>query len=174
MTTPMTTPTSIPTVGECASRALRDFVAIRAAQSAAPATLSWTATSGDLPTPRRREAAPASSPQIVSVTRTSIDLLMSCLRLAEKFPREARGPLVAALPFSGLEVQLLQSVPREADATLQFQIAQRIQEWITRSPVFVDESRVDVADFLMRLRPHLDSWDERAQVDELIDRLSES
>lgn len=136
----------LPTVGECASKALNDFVELRAQHGKAASTA--------------RSA----------VRDVAVDFTRVVLTLLNKLPAGSRNELAAALPFSNLEIELFQD-GTFTNTGLATAIARRLIEWADRSPVLVEEANVHAADFLAFLNPLLDAWAQRQRADELRDRL---
>lgn len=88
------------------------------------------------------------------------ELVHGCLRLGAKFPAQTRRCFEACLPFTRLELALLRHGVGD-DGPAEREIALRVWEWATRSPVFVDEANVHAGDFLCQLSVHLDLWSQR-------------
>lgn len=127
----------IPTVGEYAARALTSFVELHAAG---------------------RHLAPSRTTP--AVRRAAVELVQACLGMMRKFPLQAREDFASVLPLTQLELELIARTPFEAPEIAEV-LAQRLAEWASRSPILVDEANVHAADFLERLGPHLDRWNER-------------
>jgi hypothetical protein len=126
----------IPTVGEHAGRALANFKALQDA----------VATSD-----QQRSAAARMS---------AVEFVRTCLALMGKFPMQARLDFASVLPFTHLELELMNS-GRLEDAPVAEAITQRLLKWVQGSPIRVDNANVHAADFLVRLAPHLDLWSQR-------------
>lgn len=136
----------IPTVGEHAGRALASFT-----------TLQNTV---DLPHRQRSATARVAAAEFVR----------ACLALMRKFPAQARLDFASVLPFTQLELELM-GQDRLDDALVADAITVRLLEWARRSPIFIDEANVHAADFLARLTPHLDLWNQRQQAAAAAERL---
>lgn len=98
--------------------------------------------------------------------------MRSCFDLMVQFAPNARAAFARVLPLTELELAMIldQEIldnPRVSNA-----LTRRLGEWATRSPVFVDEAPVHIITFLAHLRPNLDTWWEREQVDEALARAS--
>jgi hypothetical protein len=126
----------IPTAGELAGQTLSHFTELQAA------------------------AGMPDADRVTVARRAAVLLVQGCLDLMSRFPAEARPAFAAALPFSVLEMQLIVRGPVDEEP-IAGSITERLLEWATRSPVFVDELSVHAADFLARLTPHLDLWSQR-------------
>jgi hypothetical protein len=127
----------IPTVGEYAARALASFLDLQAAG--------------------RRFAPSGTTP---AARRAAVELVHACLGMMRKFPLQAREDFASVLPLTQLELELIGRAPFEAPEIAEA-LAQRLAEWASRSPILVDEANVHAADFLEKLGPHLDRWNER-------------
>jgi hypothetical protein len=90
----------------------------------------------------------------------AVGLVEACLTLVEKLPEGSRRSFEAVLPLTKLEQRMLRPGAL-TDARAVDALAERLVEWAGRSPVLVDEASVHAADFLLRLRPHLDRWQQR-------------
>ncbi|MBM0126711.1 hypothetical protein [Pimelobacter simplex] len=148
----MSVSAAIPTGGEYASRALRDLATIERIAPEAPDDAQGAAEMAD----------------------AALDLLDTCLHLAGKLPLEYRSKLTSALPFTSLEVELLRSSPASLRTTALAEIAARIHHWASGDTLLLDDSPAEVTMFLAQLRPHLDSWEERRKVDQMICRANEA
>lgn len=95
-----------------------------------------------------------------SIRTSSLDLVHACLSLMHKFPNQTRSEFARALPFTALELSLLE-VDSTDEQPVVDEIALRLYEWVHRSPILVEESSVHAAEFLRRLSPHLDLWRQR-------------
>lgn len=128
----------IPTVGEHAEHALASFMALQNAAVLAPEQRSATA----------RLAA--------------VEFVHACLALMQKFPMQARLDFASALPFTELELELIGRGHLE-EAVVADAAAQRLLRWARGHSVCIDQANVPAADFLARLTPHLDLWNQRQQ-----------
>lgn len=126
----------IPTVGEHAGRALASFEALHGAASLA-------------------DPEPSAAARMAAV-----ELVRTCLALLRKFPMQARLDFASALPFTRLELELLNSDHFE-DLAVVDAITQRLLEWVQGSPLHIDDVDVHAAEFLVRLAPLLDLWNQR-------------
>ena len=139
--------TGVPTTGELASQALTSFMTLHQADG------NENHTTVEL----RRQA--------------SLLFAQAVIDLCDRFPSQTRASFSSALPFTRLESELLSGALAELSAIADA-MAQRLVEWATRSPVLVDEASIHASDFLARLAPHLDLWDQRAQAIATAERLA--
>lgn len=134
----------IPTVGQYAEIALTNFSALQESGS-----VQYT--------DRPRHLA-------------ALELVRACLSLMDKFPEQSRQDFASTLPFTDLELRLLRR-PQVEDESVTAVIASRLDEWVHRSPIFVNDANVHAAEFLVRLTPHLDLWSQRERAAQAIRRV---
>jgi hypothetical protein len=96
--------------------------------------------------------------------------LEACQRLLASGPPQYRVEVARLLPLTRLELDLLDQADVGTDSDASRDLAARLGEWLTRSPLLVDEHPVHVAEFLSRLWPSLGLWEDRLAVDALIQR----
>lgn len=97
-------------------------------------------------------------------------LVRSCMTLLATGPPQYRVEVTRLLPLTQLELDLLGPGNLKANTRAYHDLVARLGEWITRSPMSVDERSVHVAEFLRRLWPSLGLWDDRVEVDAMVDR----
>lgn len=93
--------------------------------------------------------------------------VMASLALVAKLPPEARPGFKQQLPFSNLEVNLLEGQEWAADPEIKSIVTKRLLAWVSLSAYYVDEHRAGCAEFLTNLTPFLDLWDERVAAQQM-------
>lgn len=104
------------------------------------------------------------------VHNAALAFVGGCQALMAKLPGQSRVEFASTLPFSRLERDLMRQVPLDRPETLDV-LSERLRQWASRSPVFVEEAPVHAAAFLEALAPYLDTWDLRQTAAILSDRL---
>ena len=98
--------------------------------------------------------------------------VVSSLKLRSTFPGLSKIDFGHSLPFTDLELHMLETNDWHADMGTRVKVASRLGDWIAMSSIYLDERNVDCASFLLKLWPNLDLWDERVQVEKLAAKLT--
>ncbi len=98
--------------------------------------------------------------------------VIASLLLMAKMPNQSKTEFRQELPFSDLEISLLDNGEWSRHATSQLKVTKRLNDWVRLGSLHIDERAVHCSSFLITLTPYLDLWDERTLAESLARNLS--